>query len=45
MKWVCVLLHELLCGLYVCIVIAIVWKIEGVNAPTWYNTTYYYANS
>ena len=30
---------------YFCIVITIVWTIAGVNAPTWYNATYYYANS
>ena len=28
-----------------CIVIAIVWRIAGVNAPIWYNATHYYANS
>ena len=28
-----------------CIVITIVWRIAGVNAPIWYNATHYYANS
>ena len=28
-----------------CIVIKIVWTITGVNAPTWYNGTYYHVNS
>ena len=28
-----------------CIVIKIVWKITGVNVPTWYNATHNYVNS
>ena len=28
-----------------CIVIEIVCRIAGVNAPIWYNATHYYANS
>ena len=28
-----------------CIVIAIVWIITDVNAPTWYTATHYYANN
>ena len=37
--------RELLCEQFLCIIIAIVRTITGVNSPAWYNTTHNYANS